>query len=152
MSEICLCSVAWEWIDGIRPNVTYALTLTRSMLGLLCFSFCKFTTRLWPLVVVKIFVSAQYLENKLMEFYQILHMYWPEPDLGWDFKSIFLQIYNTVTALGYCQNFVYRLTSCEWMDGIWSYFAYALSLTRSCLEFSADNIQKYISNFPRKQD
>ena len=67
-------SIYWERIDGIRPNFVYALTLTRSKLGSLCVIFCKYTTQLWPLVIVN-FVSAQYLRNKLMEFDKILHIH-----------------------------------------------------------------------------
>ena len=43
-----------QGIDGIRPNFAYALMLTRSRLGLLCVSFCEYTTQLWPLVIDKI--------------------------------------------------------------------------------------------------
>ena len=58
---------------------SYALTLTRFMLGLLRVNFRKFTTRLWPLVVVKISVSAQYLGDRSMDCYlsKILHLHRP---------------------------------------------------------------------------
>ena len=62
----------------------YALILTRSRLGLLCVNFHKPITGLCPLIGVKNFVSYQYLENKWMEFDQILHM--PL------YTSLFLQI------------------------------------------------------------
>ena len=39
----------------------------RSRLGLLQSMFCLFTTELWPLIIIRILFSAQYLENKLME-------------------------------------------------------------------------------------
>ena len=37
-------SISWQWVDEIRPNFAYALTLTRSRLGLLCVNFRKYTT------------------------------------------------------------------------------------------------------------
>ena len=50
----------------------YALTLTRSRLGLLGVNFCKYTTQLWPLVIVKMFVSGQYFVDESMELDQIV--------------------------------------------------------------------------------
>ena len=52
------------------------------------------------------FVSAQYLENKLTEFHQILflHPYWQ--DLAWDCYSSFSPICTRVMALYLRQNFV----------------------------------------------
>ena len=64
-------------------------------MGLLQVYFRKLVTELWSLIFCQNFVSGQYLENKLMEFDQILHMplYWE--DLGWDYyKSLFSQICN----------------------------------------------------------
>ena len=101
-------SISWERFDGIWPNFAHALILTRSRLGLLGVKFRKFVTELWPLIDVRIsfwwqnlvapywcqnFVSARYLENKLMEFDQILHMHWYWQDLGWDcYTSIFTNL------------------------------------------------------------
>ena len=73
---ICFRSIAWEQIDGIWPNFAYALMLTRSSLGLLHVNFRKFTTELWPLTCQN-FVSAQYLDDKSMEFdlrYSVLRL------------------------------------------------------------------------------
>ena len=61
-----------EQIHGIKPNFVYALTLTRSRLGLLRVNFCNYTTQLWPLVIVKILFPLNNLVNK---FDQILHMH-----------------------------------------------------------------------------
>ena len=51
MIYFVLCSIFSEWIDGICSNFAYALTLTRSRLGLFNLNFCKFTTELWPLLL-----------------------------------------------------------------------------------------------------
>ena len=42
------------WLSSPLNVSAYALTLTRSSIRLLCVSFCKYTTQLWPLVVVRI--------------------------------------------------------------------------------------------------
>ena len=54
-------------------NFSGAFILTRSRLVFLRVNFRKFITQL-ALDWCQNFVSAQYLENNLMEFYQILHM------------------------------------------------------------------------------
>ena len=42
---------------------------------------------------VTLFISAQYLENELIEFDQILHMHLYRQDLGWDcYASIFVNL------------------------------------------------------------
>ena len=42
------------------------------------------------------FVSAQYLENKMIEFHQILYMHWYWQNLGWDcYLSIFAHLYQS---------------------------------------------------------
>ena len=58
--------VSAQYFDRISPNFIYAFILTRSSLGLLHIIFRGF---------VRDFVSAQYLENKLTEFHQILYMH-----------------------------------------------------------------------------
>ena len=53
------------------------------------------------------FVSAQYLENQLVEFHQILYMHSSGQDLAWDcYMSFFAHLYR-VMALYLCQNLVY---------------------------------------------
>ena len=60
LSEFCFHSISCEQIDGIWTNFAYALTSTRSRLGLLHVNFCKFTT-VMTLGYCQKFVSAQYL-------------------------------------------------------------------------------------------
>ena len=47
-------SISCEPIYGIWSNFAYALTVTRSKLGSLPVSFCKFTTELWLFVIDRI--------------------------------------------------------------------------------------------------
>ena len=88
-------SISWEQNDGIWPNFAYALILTISRLGFFCVNFHQIVTELWPLMIhdfCQNFVSAQYLENELMKFDQIMHMHWYWQDLGWDcYTSIFIK-------------------------------------------------------------
>ena len=51
-------------------------------------------------------ISAQNLENELMELHQILIMHWHYQIYTGIVKRQFSQIYNMVMDLGYCQNFV----------------------------------------------
>ena len=57
-------------MDRISPNFIYASILTRSTLGLLRVVLRTFVSELH-----RNFVSAQYFENKLTEFHQILYMH-----------------------------------------------------------------------------
>ena len=63
-------------MDRILLTSVYALILTRPRLGLLRIIFLTFVTRVMALDLclnfVDNFVPAQYLENKWIEFYQIL--------------------------------------------------------------------------------
>ena len=57
-------SISWERIDGIWPNLTYALMLTRSRMRCWSVNFHQIVTELWPLMIhhsCQNFVSAQYL-------------------------------------------------------------------------------------------
>ena len=84
----------------------YALTLTRSRLGLLPIHFCKFITELWILIIVRISFLLSILGtnrwNQTKFFISV--------DVGQIYVGIatipFLQLYNRVMALGYCQKFV----------------------------------------------
>ena len=63
--------------------------LARSRLGLLHIDFCKFITRVMVLDVLSLtseFRFAQYLENKLMDFDEISHMYLYWQDIRKSFK------------------------------------------------------------------
>ena len=53
-------NLSWEQIDGIWPNVAYALILTRSRLGLLRVNFCKFITVVWHLILEFCFCSISW--------------------------------------------------------------------------------------------
>ena len=63
-------------MDRISPNCKYALILTTSIyLGISTRHFLQIFTRVMALDLRQKFVSAQYLENKLTEFNQILNMH-----------------------------------------------------------------------------
>ena len=62
-------------------NFVYALILTKATLGLLSAIFLHICTRVIAPDLRKNYVSAQYLENKLTEFHQILYIH---RYLGWD--------------------------------------------------------------------
>ena len=82
------------------------------------------------------FVSAPYLENKVMEFDQILHMHWYWQYLDWIFMRQFSSNSNRVMALDdpwFLSEFCFRSISWERIDEIWPNCAYALVLTRSRL-------------------
>ena len=65
-------------------------------MGLLLVNFRKFSVRVTALDYRQNFVSAQYLENKLMELDKILHMHCPCPDLRWDcYASIFTNLQHS---------------------------------------------------------
>ena len=59
-------------MDRLSPNFIYAFIMTRSTLGLLHIIFRSFVTELWPLIYAKMFVSAQYHENKWTDFDQTI--------------------------------------------------------------------------------
>ena len=66
--------------DRMSLNLLYALILTRSRLGLFHIGFRTFVIELWPLIegqiFVQKFVSVQFLQNKMIEFYQMLYMHY----------------------------------------------------------------------------
>ena len=68
-------SMSWEQIDRFSPNFIYAFILTRSMLGLLHILLLHIYTRVIALDSWQSFFSAQYLENKLTKFHQILYAF-----------------------------------------------------------------------------
>ena len=120
-----------EQINGILPNFAYALTLTRSGLELIRHQFLQIYNMVMApgycqnFSYFQNFISASYLVKELMEFDQILHMHWPQPDLGWDcYTSIFANL----------QQVCFCSISSKQIDGIWRSFPYALMLTR-CYTF-----------------
>ena len=115
------------------------------------------------------FVSAQYLENKLMGFYQILHIrHWYWQDLGWGCYASFVSIRNS-----YCRwwflidaRISFRPMSCiivkrvcvsipvscrctgrswEGSDGGWSPFVYAFIWSRSMRGLLHINCCKFVT-------
>ena len=102
-------------LNILRPNWWIStkgcmcIDIKRSLLGLLHVNFRKLINELWPLNDVRIClpVYAQYVENELMDFDQMLHWYWQ--DLSRDCHKVtrqFPQIYKRIVALDLCQNFV----------------------------------------------
>ena len=133
MSEFRFRSISWEENDRISPNFVYALILTISMLGLLPVIFLHICTRVMALDSHQNLVSAEYLENKLAEFHQILYMdtYWH--DLSLDcYMSFFTHLYQSYSPW-FTPEFRFCSISCEQIDRISPNFIYAFILTRSTL-------------------
>ena len=77
------------------------------------------------------FISAQYLENKLMQFDQILYMYWYWQYLDWYYyASIFANLQQSCGPWSMSE-FRFCSIPCERIDGMWPNFAYAFILGRS---------------------
>ena len=64
------------------------------------------------------FVLAQYLENQLVEFHQILYMHLYLQDLAWDCYTTFLEICTRVMAFNLRLNFV----SAQYLENRWTEF------------------------------
>ena len=81
------------------------------------------------LELCQFFASAQYLANELIEFHQILYIYWYWQYLGWDL----LQSYGPwfMSEFLFTTKFLFRSISWEHCDRISPNFMYALILTRS---------------------
>ena len=62
-------------VNDSLTNFAYALTLTRTMFGLLNVHFWQIYNAVMGLWWGQDFVSAKYLVNKSMHFDQILHMH-----------------------------------------------------------------------------
>ena len=67
MSEMYFCSMSLKQRDRVALNCVYALTLTRSRLGLILVSFCKFRTEVWLLIDVRKIISTELFKNKWVE-------------------------------------------------------------------------------------
>ena len=70
---------------------------------------CRFPqtyNRVMALDCCQNFVSAQYLENKVLDFDQILHMLWYWQDLGCDYYTSISANLQQIMALDCCQNLV----------------------------------------------
>ena len=55
-------------MDRISPNLTYAIILTRSTLGLLAVIFRTFVPVLWPLIYAKILFTFSILRTNGQNF------------------------------------------------------------------------------------
>ena len=95
--EFCFCSISWEQIGIISPNYIYAFILIRYRLGFFHIILFQICTRVMALDLRQNFVSAQYLENKLADFHQIVYL------LTWIYLAFvsfyLLLIYNRVWPL-----------------------------------------------------
>ena len=120
--KFCFCSMPWEQMDRISPNFIYASILTRSTLGLLRVVLRTFVSELHRNVV-----SAQYFENKLTEFHQILYMHSYWQDLAWDCNtSFFAHSYHSYGPW-FTPKFRFHSIFCEQIDKISPNFIYANS-------------------------
>ena len=86
MSKFCFSLILWKWIFT-DMNFAFMLIFTRSRLGLLRTNSCEFITELWPLLNVS-FVSAQYLEEKWINFYHNLLIFHHNLHIHW-FQAFF---------------------------------------------------------------
>ena len=113
-------------------------------MGIVTHQFSSIYNREMALEWCRNLVFAQYLENKLMEFDQILHMHWCWQDLGWDcYASIFANLQQSY-GLWLISEFRFRSISLEWIHGIWPNVAYALILTTSRMGLLRVNFRKFI--------
>ena len=75
-------SISWELIDRISSNCIYAfiLIIDKIKLGIVTSLFSQNLYQSYGLDLCQKFVSAQYLENKLTEYHEILYMhsYWQD--------------------------------------------------------------------------
>ena len=102
-------------------------------LGIVTHHFSNICTRVMALDLRQNFVSAQYLENYLIYFHQILymHLYWQ--DLAWDcYTSFFGNLYQSHGPL-FMPKFCFRSISWEPNGRISPNFIYAFILVRSSL-------------------
>ena len=98
---------------------------------MLIFAILQQSYGLWLLLE---FRFSQYLQNELMEIDEILHMYWLWPGLIWDCNpSFFFANLQHGYSLWLLSKFRFRSIVCGWIDGIWSNFAYTLTLPSSRL-------------------
>ena len=63
--------------------------------------FGQFLIELWPLIDIRILFMLN-----IVDFDQILYMLWYWQDVDFEDWTIFMFIFNRVTALDWCRNFV----------------------------------------------
>ena len=80
-SDFGFRSISWEGIDGIFTKCCICIDI-----GIVSRRFPQIYNSVRALDWSQNFVSAQYLENELMDFDNTLHLhwYWSWQDLGWD--------------------------------------------------------------------
>ena len=61
--------------NRITPNFAYSMTLTGSRLGQLRVHFCKFTTQLWPMVIVRISIPPTILRRSQWSSVNVSQIY-----------------------------------------------------------------------------
>ena len=69
MSEFLSCSISWEQMEIISPNLIYACILAISRLGLLPVIFHKYVTELWP--VDDVFHHEKGCRRVIVRFFDI---------------------------------------------------------------------------------
>ena len=78
----CQNFISTKYLNEIWPSFAYALMLTRSRLELLLLNFRRFTTQLWPWVIVKILFPLNILG---MNWWNLTSFYiFILPDLDWN--------------------------------------------------------------------
>ena len=93
--KFCFRSLSWELFYRIYPNFVCTLMLTWSSLGLFRVIFQNLYQSHGPWFLRQNFISAQYIENNLTEFHQILYMHSYWQDLAWNcYKSFFAHVYQ----------------------------------------------------------
>ena len=116
------------------------IDIDMTKLGIVTCHFSQICSRVMALDLHQNLVSAQYLENKLTEFHQILYMhsdsYWQ--DLAWDCYTLFFTNLYQSYGLWFMPKFCFRSISWELINRISPNFIYAFILTRSTLGLSQD--------------
>ena len=112
--------------------------MTISRLGLLVtHTFLHICTRVMTLDLHQNFIPAQYLENKLIDFHQILYMHLDWQGLGWDcYMSFSAHLYLLSYGSRFTPEFSFHSIPWEKNGRIlpnFIHFVYALILTRSSL-------------------
>ena len=138
-SSVRLSSIIWFPLNILRTK-WHILTkfyiwiyINKIRLGIVTFHILHICTRVMALDLCQNFVSAQYLENQLIEFHQILYMdsYWQ--DLAWDcFTSFCTRLYQSYGPW-FTTKFPFRSISWKPFDRISPNFLYEFILTRSTL-------------------
>ena len=105
-------STSWEPIGRISTNSIYTFILARSSLD--CYtSFIAHCIIVMAYHLRQNFVSAQYLENLLTNFHQILYMHGYWQDLAWDFYMLFFSYFYKSYGPWFATIFCFCSISCD---------------------------------------